>query len=315
MSEKKRIVREGVLNHCYQRTVDGGLLFYNVSDHLLMFTIMSVAARRHNVQVIKAVLMPDHLHQSAYASCAKELSAYVTDYASVFAREHNAICHRTGPLFESPYGSAPKNGDKSVRTNLLYLDNNAPERKLVTAAEDYRWSFLAYGTSPHPFSEKLLLREASMPLRRALARVRHLNGNKQFIPYRVLRNLFKSLPNDKERQQLTDYIIDTYNFIDHKTAISFFGSYENELIAAHASKGSEFEIKESFNGRSDLYYEQMISLVRQNAQFADIHDILSLPLKNKRSWFRLFRSQTRARDKQIAAFLHLSPDIDFSLWR
>lgn len=315
MSNPKRIVQNGVLNHCYQRTLDGSLLFYNVSDHLLLYTIMSVAAARHKVCVIKAVHMPEHLHLSAYAPDARSLSAFVGDYSSIFAREHNTICHRKGQLFDAPYGSALKKGDKAVRSNLIYLDNNAPERHLVARAEDYRWGFLAYGQSTHPFSERILLREASMPMRRAMERICYLHQNKRYISYRVLRTLFKSLPNDKEREQLTDYIISTYNYIDHAAAISFFGSYEQELIAAHASKGGEYDFKEPFNGKSDLCYEQMSSLVLQSRLFADIHDILSLSLEEKLNWFRYFKHKTSAYDKQIAAFLHLPSDLVLSAWR
>ena len=122
--------------------------------------------------------------------------------------------------------------------------------------------------------------------------------------YALLRRLFNSLPDDRERNQLTDFIITTYSVINHKAAIRFFGSYEEELIAAHASTGSEYDINEVFIGKSDAEYAHMRKVIRQTGRFKDIHDILSLPLPEKQGLFQLLREKTFAPAEQIAAFLH-----------
>ena len=173
-------------------------------------------------------------------------------------------------------------------------------------AEDYQWPFLAYGNSDHPFSDKIILRGASMPLRRALKTVQAQHKGGLPMNYNLLRRLFDSLPDDRERNQLTDYIITTYSVIGHKEAIRFFGSYEEELIAAHANTGSEYDLNEVFVGKSDAVYATMRRAIRQTGQFTDLHEILSLPTPKKTELFQLLRRQTTAMSKQIAAFLHLS---------
>ncbi len=293
------------LNHCYQCTADHGVLFYDVCDRLLFFTVFCVMARRHKVKVYKLVLMPDHIHHSTVPRSKEQLSSFARDYSAVFAREYNGAFGRKGPVFQAPFQFAPKRGDKSIRTHLLYLDNNPVERKLVTQAELYRWNFLAYGDSTHPFSEAIVLRHASMPLRRALQRVDWECGQNHDLSYRLLRNLFDSLPEDRERNQLTDYIINKYSVMDHAAAFRFFGGFEQEIQAAHFTTGSEYDINEGFIGKSDRYYSLFSKILRQEAGLTDNHAPLTAPEAHKWEWFNLLRRKTDAPAKQIAAYLHV----------
>ena len=304
---KKRKVFDAVPNHCYQRSVNNQVIFYSISDFLLFFTVFCTAARRYPIVVLKLVLMYDHLHHSTLAPSTDVLSAFIRDYTSIFVREYNPVCHRKGALFQMPYGSAPKFGDKKIRSNLIYLDNNPVERKLSKFAEDYQWNFLAYGNDDYPFSTKILLRKASMPLRRALKRVKSIHKSGHYLTYTVLQNLFKSLPYDYERRQLTDFIINLYSVIDHEAAIRFFGSYQNEVLAAHSTTGSEYDINEVFIGKSDACYNQMSAILRKEGQFDDIHDVLTLPLEEKMRWFQVLCRKTHATKEQIAGFLHMPP--------
>lgn len=302
---KQRIFYKNILNHCYQRSADNGVLFYNVCDYLHFFTVFNMAATRHPVRVLKLVEMPDHLHQSSYARSSRDLSLFVQDYSSVFAKEHNEVTGASGPVFKHPFGSVPKVGDKKARTNLLYLDNNPAERKLVVRAEDYQWNFLAYGNSSHPFSEKIVLREASMSLRRCLKRVEIQHKSGRHMTYPMLWSMFDSLVSEKERCQLADFIVTTYSVIDHESAIRFFGSYENELLSAHANTGSEYDLNEIFIGKSDACYEEMAALVMQTGLFRDIHEVLFLPDDKKWKLFQWLCRKTSAPARQVAAFLHL----------
>lgn len=306
---KDRLFFPDVPHHCYQRTVDHGVLFYSTEDYLMFFTLFCIMAVRHGVQVLKLAQMPDHFHHCTLAHTRRQFSGFARDFSALLTREYNQTYGRSGPLLETPFSSAPKRGDKAIRTNLIYLDNNPVERKLVTRAEDYRWNYLAYGASSHPFSEKIVLRRASMPFRRALKRVSFLRKNKQYLSIRVLHELFSTLSNEQEKEQLTDFIIATYSVIDHKTAQRFFNGYEQELIAAHANTGSEYDINEVFIGKSDAFYASMTEVLRKEGSILDIHEILTLPIEEKQRLFDLLRRRTWAPRRQIAAFLHLPVDI------
>ena len=95
----------GIINHIYQIAIDGDVIFYSISDHLVYFTIFCIYARKHGIRVLKLCQMPDHIHGSVIAYRKNSLSAFERDTTAVFAREHNGICHRKGPFFKSPFGS------------------------------------------------------------------------------------------------------------------------------------------------------------------------------------------------------------------
>lgn len=295
----------GSVNHCYQKTLNGEVIFYCVSDYLVCFTQISVATRRHPVKVLSQVLMPDHLHASVVAERERDLADFVQDYTSHFARAHNVTCHWDAPLFK-PFGSAPKIHSKDVRSHLVYLGNNGPERHLSVTAEEYRWSFLAYAHSSHPFSEKLRLDYASRSMRRAVQEVKACRKENLPLSYATLQRITRPLDNI-EKQQLADYIITAYQYIDYPLAIAYFGDWEGMLSAMHHSKGSEFELKEEFVGWDDKVYAQMSQIIVKEYGLADVHDFLAWPAEDRNAALSILKTQTDASTKQVAKFLRLDP--------
>lgn len=304
MRGQNRKCYKGVLNHSYQRTKGGEILFYSTEDHLVFFTIFCVTASHYPIQILKLCQMPDHIHSSVIVERRSDLSAFVHDYTTCFARENNRTCHRTGPLFQSPFGSVPKFGEKKVKSNLVYVDNNPVERKLCVRAEQYPWNFVAYATSDHPFSEPFLISKATKEMKRAVKEVKARHASGQYLPYRVLRRLFKHL-SLKEQNQLTDIIVSIYSVIDHQAAIRQFGSYEEMLIADHSTTGGEYEMDEVFIGKDDSWYNRMTTILLRELNLDDIHDILGLPIDKKYDLYLLLREKTMAPGPQIAKYLRM----------
>lgn len=201
-----RICVTDALNHCYQKTKDGIVLFYSVCDYLVFFTLLCTVALRYDVKIIALALMPDHLHESIFAKSRYELWRFMQTLLSMFAKEHNVTCHRKGALFKSPFGSAPKTSDKKIRTNIAYVANNPVERHLSQSAESYRWTFLAYANSDHPFSKPIVKSRASKKFKQAIAIVDSNCAENMHLKYSVLKTMFSGL-NKEECNQLTDYII------------------------------------------------------------------------------------------------------------
>ena len=304
MKRQKRPFQKNALNHCYQRTVDGGVLFYNYGDYLVWFTIVCMVARKHQVTIVALCPMPDHTHFSVIAASLKQLSGFFREYTSLFTAEHNPVCNRTGPLFESPYGSVPYYTEKKARTNIIYVANNPVERKLAEKAEDYRWTFLAYAVSNHPFSRQLVIRDARWPLQQAVKEVKAEFQAGRHLHYAQIKRLFKPL-DAGERQQLTDYIISVYNVLDYGKAVSYFKSYEDMLLAMQSTTGSEHILKETFVGKSDAHYTGMTATIIGELHPEDIHDVLGYPLDKKYEVFQLLRRNSFALSEQIAKYLHM----------
>ena len=185
------------------------------------------------------------------------------------------------------------------------MGNNPVERQLTILAEQYRWTFVAYASSDHPYSEKLVLRRASRAMQGAIREVSAQFKMGKPLSYMQLRRIFSPLSN-KERQQLTDYIIVTYNVIDYDAAVRYFdNSLGNMLTAMHSTTGSEYDLNEPFCGKSDQPYRKMNTLIRQLMQLDDIHSILRFRQDEKMKAFRLLRRHGDFDPRQIAKFLHL----------
>lgn len=301
---RRRIFIKGALNHCYQRMADRGVLFYTYSDHLVFFTQYCVMARKYGIRVLALCHMPDHIHDSVIAYNKKDLDKFKQDSLSWFALRRNTQSGVKGAVFECSFGSVPKIGDKNVRSNLVYVGNNPVERKLVMKAEDYRWNYLAYATSDHPFSDKLVLRNASWSLRKAVKEVKAQVAAGMPMNYVMINRLFSPLDR-KERLQLTDFIVSTYNVIDYAAASKYFDTFDKMLIAMHATTGSEYDLNEVFIGKSDAHYNRMATILLRDGIVKDIHEILSLSVDEKYELFLLLRRETQATSEQIAAFLHM----------
>lgn len=301
---KRRVFYKGILNHCYQRTADRGLLFYSYSDHLAYFTQYCIMARKYGIRVLSLCQMPDHVHDSVITERKQDLEKFKQDTNSWFAMRWNERYGLHGQVFEQSFGSAPKRGNKKGSSNLVYVGNNPVERRLVEKAEQYRWNYLAYAVSDHPFSKKLVIRDASWPLQKAVKVVKAQFMAGKPLHFNQLERLFAPLGWD-ERQQLTDFIITTYNCIDYTAALGYFGSYENMLIAMHATTGSEYDIREVFVGKSDAPYGQMTAFLLNNQYVKDIHQILSWSVDEKYELFLVLRKVMDAPGEQFFKFLHL----------
>ncbi len=301
---KSRKVIRGILNHCYQRTVLGFVLFYNIFDCLVYFTLFCTIIKKFDIKAVALTLMPDHIHNSSVAGRRKDLSSFIQAVTCRFAFLNNIECNRTTPLFRHRFGSVPKIGDKAARTNIIYLGNNPVERRICERAEQYRWNFLAYAESDHPFSEPLVLRDASWEMRKALKQVKIEHDNNHHLNYGFLKRIYSKL-DTKERAQMTDYIISLYNVIDFSYAISLFGSYENMLHAMHCSTGSEHDLNEIFTGKSDVYYSRISQYLKQRLNLKDIHQIFQLSEPQREELFFEVLKNMAVPGEQLAKYLRI----------
>lgn len=307
-SRRRRFAPEGT-EHIYKITKDGGLLFYTLSDYLVYFTITCVTAERMDMTLAALTLMRDHIHEEIEVRQSKVMSDYEQTVNAWYAQEFNRSCKRKGQLFRHRFGSAPKRKESRIRDSFAYLGNNPVERKLCRKAIEYRWNFLAYARSTHPFSKPLLIREASPRLVRAVKEVQSLHKQRKIVNYKILERLFHSLEQD-EIQQLTDYIISTYNVIDYEAAASWYGSFDKMLAAFDVNTGSEYEIRETFVGKDDRVYGQLATATLRHWKLKSIKDIITWPDEKKLEALDLLARETGILYVQIAKFLHFKVKIE-----
>ena len=240
--DNRKGTAEDVTSIDYQKTENGFLLFYTISDYLVFFTTICCQARKRKVRLYGIAPMQDHFHLMADAERREAVCDFMRDSTSQYALNLNASLHSSGKIFHKAFGCAQKKGSKAIRTCASYLYNNAGEKKLCSRAEDYRWTFLAYAKSKHPFSEPLVHKDASRAFRRIIKMVDYYSKAGVPLEYNWLGRWFSEL-DGVERQQLIDYIIVSYNCIDYEKLFSYYdNSYDTACLAfaRHASFNSSF---------------------------------------------------------------------------
>ena len=138
------IVRANAVHHVYQNTRNGYLIFYSVKDYLILFSVISVFAFQYDIQILGISQMPDHIHLLVYVRNPDNFRAFIREYTKTFTRLWNSNYRLSGPLFNTPFGCAPKLSHKKVRSAIAYVYNNPVEGRLATLAEEDRWNYLAY---------------------------------------------------------------------------------------------------------------------------------------------------------------------------
>lgn len=289
--------------HVYQRAVHGFNIFYTLNDYIVFYTIFSVFVQRFDICALSLCLMIDHFHTLLICDSKVRLSQFISSLTSLYARLFNETAGRKGQLFDKSFGSAPKISEKQIRTAIIYVFNNPVEKWISVSPSDYRWNFLAYFSSDYPFSEKLNIRAASKKLRNAVKEVKSCHAMGLWLNYAQLDRLYRYL-SAVEKEQLTDFIIQTYNPFDKEKLLSYYKSYEMMLLAVNSTTGAEYDIKEEFNRFSDIHYIEIESYVKDGLSL-NPKSLLTLSVEEKVKLANKIGANTRASTRQIAKYLHL----------
>ncbi|MBQ1913069.1 MAG: transposase [Bacteroidales bacterium] len=300
----KRKVYPGKIHHVYQKTRNGGLLFYSPIDYLVYTTIFCAMAERMDVEVLAFCPMVDHIHHVLRVTHRDLLFQFEQQHSRLFALEWNRSHNTKGQVFRHCYGSAVKMGDKNIRSVLAYNYNNPVERKMVSRAEEYRWNLLAYARSDHPFSQPLDLPRCSKHMRRILQEVRACRKQGLYLRYAQLERWFARL-NAEESQQLTDFILSQWNIVNYEVAASHYPSFEAMVRAFHDNTGSEYDIVEEKDNWSDAVYQDCTRILLAGKLIGHVREIPCLADAHKQHCYQLLQQRTTARPKQLCKYLHL----------
>lgn len=304
MTKKKRkSFSPGVAVHVFQRASHGFVVFYNTKDSLVFFTIFCVLAERHKVCVLALCIMHNHIHILMENASSSKVSDFMRDLSSWFTKAYNSRYGFSGNLF-GIYGVSVKGDDKAVRTALAYVNNNPVEDRMCHRAEEWRWNFIAYAGSKHPYSEKTVLSRASAGLRRAIKKVEYFRTAERPLLYERLDELLNPL-SVKEKLQLTDFIIRKYSCLDFARSISFYGGYEKMLGAFSFNTGSEYDLDEPFDPKSGQAYGKMTRYLAADKRFKDIGGIFRGPMEVRFDYFVELVNHCLVSPAHAKKFLHI----------
>ena len=286
--------------HIYHRSRDKGVIFYNLNDRIVYYTLAATSARKYNIVVSASSLMFTHLHQSIEASTRESMIQYLRSTDSSFVRLYNSHYGLTGKLFDRDPGHSPKFTLKEKKSNLIYVFNNHVEKGLCKYAREERWSFFAYAFSNNPFSKEIDLKNASKALIKVLRLVdRRVRKNKA-LDYGDLDRILPILNSD-EKEQFVDYVISRYAWVDFSRAASRFESLEAMELAINSTTGAEYEIREDYYKEKDTGYVDLNSFSRK---YGFAGRILTLTPEEKMNYILRARYETQASDAQLRRYFH-----------
>ena len=303
MKNANKKILTGEVMHVYQRAIHGFNVFYTQNDYLVFYTIFSIFVKRFNIVVLSMCIMVDHFHALLICQSRSDLSKFVSAVTSLYARMFNRTVERKGQLFDKSFGCAPKISDKKVRSVIPYVFNNPVERGICSDPMDYRWNFLAYLSSDHPFSERLALCNASKALKRSVSEVSACFTNGLWLNHNQISRLYRPL-SPKEQAQLTDYIVQTYFPFDKQKLLSYYKSLEMMNLSIVSTTGAEYDIKEDSERFSDkLYIDMERYMIDELSLYPK--SVLAFPTDKKIEIANRIAAKTMARNRQIAKYLHL----------
>ena len=303
MRRKRRFYR-GVVNHVYQKTVDGINLFYSRADYLVFFTILSVCAKSCEIHIMMVCIMFDHFHMLARTESAYELSEFMKRFTSWFEKEFNLHVGRKGKVFKKNFGSAPKWDNKALRSAINYVGNNPVEKLLCRYAEEYRWGFLGFILCSNPYSTHIDKRKAPKRLKKAIKEADFMATQNLPLNYAQIKRMFRDL-NEIETEQLTDYIISIYNPITKDDIVSYYGSYEAMTDAMKNNTGGDFDIKEKNDRLSHTPFIEMIQYLQKKMAEDDLSKVIMLGMDKKMELATELLQNTSATPDHVSKFLHL----------
>ena len=262
--KQKRFV-PGIPTHNYQKGVRGNLLFYSVLDRLVYFTLFCTEATRHHVTVLSLNLMMTHTHALISTESKVRQTAFNHTVERLYARSFNQVSGLNGPVFMKTYGWAQKRNSAKVRSCLAYIGNNHVEKKICRRGIEERWSLLAYAFSDHPFSEPLVIRRASVRMKKAVKMVQDAHRRGQFLN----------------------------------------GSREKMIAAFDTTTGSEYELTEDDEPEPDTAYIEMLRFLKKKGYDLVAKDFLRLTERDKRKLMQELTRNTTASIRQASRLLRL----------
>lgn len=298
----KRTYRKGLPHHIYSRGLDGNIIFYTIADCVFYTTLYSCFARKYRIRTLSFSLMPNHTHSLQCASSSDTLRLFNQELLSRFTTGYNGRHNRKGPVFQKPFGIAPKIVGKQIRSCISYINNNASVGGLAKSITGYRWNLVAYLNDEHPFSAKTDMAKASIRLRRALKLVDYYRSRDIPLGYDAQKMVFSNL--DKtEKSLVLDYVLSRYGVLDEKCFVDYFGSFSRAMMAMEANSGSEYDIPEDWEDYS--IYPVLSRIARKKGVCLDGVNFDLMDTEEIKRLADAMLSQSRATTRQVEKYLHL----------
>ena len=139
MARLARVVIPNVPHHVTQRGNRRLPVFFSDADRREYLRLVAVAAKAVQTRCLAWCLMDNHVHLILVPASADGLRATLGEAHRRYTRQINFREGWRGHLFQERFASYPMD-DAHLMAAVRYVENNPVAARLVTQAEDWRWS-------------------------------------------------------------------------------------------------------------------------------------------------------------------------------
>ena len=158
MSRIARIVVPGCPHHIVQKGNRGQPVFFNDQDKVTYLELFSAQAEKAGIEIWAYCLMDNHVHFVAVPHDKTSLAKGI----GVVHKKYTRMIHFRegwrGYLWQGRFFSVPLS-DQFFYRSVRYVERNPVRARLVSNAEDYRWS----SAGAHVFNTKDPLLSENLP--------------------------------------------------------------------------------------------------------------------------------------------------------
>jgi putative transposase len=139
-------------NECYHvlNRANNGNVFHAQGDYAAFADVMAKAQDRLHLPLLAVCLMPNHFHLVVKPRGDDDLARWLQWLCTTHVRHHHRKFDSHGRLGEGRYKAFLVQDDHYLLTVMRYVERNALRKGLVTRAEDWRWSSLAWRSHAKP---------------------------------------------------------------------------------------------------------------------------------------------------------------------
>lgn len=146
MPRTARAVVAGGCYHVINRGNNRSTVFFSATEYDAFISLMADARERIPVDLLAVCLMPNHFHLVAMPRHKDDLGRWVHWLLTTHGQHHHRRHQSCGRIWQGRYKAFPIERDEHLLSVMRYVERNALRAGLVSRAEHWPWSSLAWRT-------------------------------------------------------------------------------------------------------------------------------------------------------------------------
>ena len=144
MSRQPRLAIGDTVYHCINRANEKVQIFNADAEYQHFESLLEEGKELLDMRILSYCIMPNHWHLVLYPTEDRDLGEFMRWITTTHVRQRRTKTNSVGygHLYQGTYKSFPVETDKHLLDLIRYVEQNALRAKLVSIAEDWKWSSL-----------------------------------------------------------------------------------------------------------------------------------------------------------------------------